>query len=216
MALNDVYSVTLRQTLLGQRITNVFFYEQFAAYTPTSGTHAANLALNWQSALLSAINNVQSTDVVNVAIDVENLFVGTDVSSLPITWGGGFGTNVDSAFQAAGFKLAVAGKTTRAGAKRIGGVPDNISTDGVITDATYLTSLAGTETAMQAIISATLPTTSNVWRPCVVGRIREVIAGKVKYRLPNALVEKVIQVVADVVLTLILTTQNSRKIGRGD
>lgn len=216
MAINDVYMVTLRQTLLGQRVSNVFFYEQFAAFTPTTGTVAFDLAQTFANVVMPGINNVQPTDVVNVAVDVENLFVGSDVGTEAQTGGGAFGTNTVASFSAPAFKLAVPGKTTRAGAKRIAGIANNLVTDGVITDATWLATAATLEGLMEQNLAGMTPTTPNVFRPVVVKRIKEIIAGKTKYRLPNVLGEKVIQVIGDVILTLILSTQNSRKIGRGD
>jgi len=216
LVINDVYAVTLRQMMLGQRVTNVFFYEQFAAFTPTSGTVAADLAQTFGNVVMPGINNIQPTDVVNVQIDVENLFVGADVGQSIETGGGGFGTNSISTFNAPAFKLAVPAKTTRSGSKRIAGVANNLVTDGVFTDATYIGAASTLEGLMTQNLAGLAPATANVFRPVVVKRIKELIAGKTKYRLPNVIGEKIVQVVVDVVFQLIMSTQNSRKIGRGD
>jgi hypothetical protein len=216
LAVNDVYSLTLRQTLLGQRINNVFFYEQIAAYTPTSGTIAQALAEAFEDQILSFVNSMQTTDVSNVQIDAENLFSDTDLASIPITGGGGAGTNTVSAFMAFPFKFAVAGKSTKAGSKRIGGVASNLQSDGVVTDATTITSGIALANHMQDNLNGVTPATADIWRPVVVKRIKQVIAGKIKYRLPNEISEKTVQAIFEVLFTLILSTQNSRKIGRGD
>lgn len=216
MALNDVYAVTLRQTVLGQRTSNVFFYEQFAAFTPTSGTVANDLAQTFGNVVLPGINNIQTTDAVNVQIDVENLFVGSDVGQSLLVGGGASGTNAIGSFTAVGYKLAVPGKTTRLGAKRFGPVANNLMTDGVFTDGAYLAAIAALEPLMSQNLAGLAPVTPNVFRPVVVKRIKEIIAGKTKYRLPNLISEKTVQIIVEAVATLIMTTQNSRKIGRGD
>jgi hypothetical protein len=216
LALNDVYVVTLRQIALGQRLTNVFFYEQFATFTPTAGTVANDLAQTFNNVVVPVLNNIQTNDVANVQIDVENLFVGTDVGQKIMSGGGASSTNTVGTFTAVGYKLAVPGKTTRAGAKRIGPVGNNFQTDGVFTDATFISAINALEPIMSQNLAGLAPTTANVFRPVVVKRIKELIAGKTKYRLPNLLTEKTIQVIVETIGSLIMTTQNSRKVGRGD
>ena len=220
MTVGDVYELVDVQTFLGQEVLNVYFYEQIALLVilDPSETLASVLANQWIAGPLDTIKAGQSGDVTHTAIRVRNLFDESDQAEVLISLPGLFSASSgdsDSAFVALGIKESTNNGSIRPGSKRIAGQPSNVTVDGVITDSTYLTSSLNTANTLSDNIPSDAPIPVDTWQPVVVKRIKETIAGKVKYRLPNVITEKVVGIVVSALFNAVLTSQVSRKVGHG-
>lgn len=220
MAVGDVYEVTDVQVMYGQQVLNVYFYEQIALLIP--GTDDPNLAgilaTNWYSEILPTIIAGQTADVVHTAIRSKNLFDESEAYEFLTSSPGEYGpedADSESSFDALGIKMSSTNAAIRPGGKRIAGIIQSAALDGVITDASYLTAAANIANTMTDSVSSGTLIPLDTWRPVVVERIPYVVAGRTRYRLPNVIGEKVIGYLVSALFNAVLTSQVSRKVGRG-
>lgn len=217
MAVNDVYEIIVTGTLLGQDVVNTYFYEQQNAVIVIGITIAQALLNEFGGQVWPLITATQGSDYRGKTIRVNNLFDLSDSAENAVadvgSWAGG--GNIDSAFTAVAYVLSVVGRSVRQGHKRIGGITEDVSTDGVITSSTYITAANALAAGLAAPITNGAIIPINTWYPCVVKRVRSGTKPDYKYRLPETLAEKVLQLIVDVTPNLILSSQVSRKIGRG-
>lgn len=217
MAMGDVYELVHVQRLLGQEVLNTYYYEQRNAVVVVGETVALALADQWYAQHLHSILQIQGPDCVTTGVRVKNLFdladFGERLSSDPGQWAGG--GNTDAAFTAVAFKETLDTRAVGAGAKRIAGVTTDVSLDGVLTNGTFITAantaagILGSPVTNGAIIPI------DTWYPVVVKRVRSGTPHAYHYRLPAVLAEKILGNIASVAVNLILSSQVSRKIGRG-
>lgn len=217
MAVSDVYNLIVRGTLFGQEIINSYFYQQRTPVITIGETIAGALVDQWVSQIMGPVTAVQSADYIVVDVKCDNLFDVADSAdgtlSYPGTWGGG--GNTDSAFTALGFDLDVVGRAVRRGHKRLAGITEDVSTDGVVTNGTYITAANAAASAMLRPVTNGAFIPIDTWYPIVVKRVRSGTRPDFHYRLPLTLLETVLQDITNVTARLILTSQVSRKIGRG-
>lgn len=217
MALGSVYLITMFSTLRSQQCVNTFTYEQTAAGTPDMN-YAVNLAQAFETSVLavdSPLRQAQfSVNNLITGLRVQNLFDPTDYTEVlysPVLAGTG-GGDYFSPFISVSFRTQWLGGVVRRGFKRFQGVLETVSTNGTLTPAaiTQLEPLGDKLSEVVAHLGAE-------FSPCVVKRIKETdpITGKVTYRLPENPTESVSVTGLVYVLQPELTTQNSRKIGRG-
>lgn len=205
----DIFKIIVKGRIRGQAFLNVFFYEL------DSGTMTAvGAGLDFDARMMDDLSDIVPTEFEYEAIDIENLFDPTDFTTLApsIANGQWIGDDLGN-FTAARFDFPSSNKAIRSGGKRIGPVPEDIATDGVIDNGAYLLELNSLAVAMLA----SLDNGTGVAGPVVVKRIREVdpVTGDVTYRLPQNQGEAVTYPVDVVLPNTQLTTQNSRKAGVG-
>jgi hypothetical protein len=181
VALSDLYQVKHFQTFQGQECLNVYFYERSIG---TGG--AVELADDWQTAILPKVNDIQSTNVLNVRLDVANLGDAGDFDVLTLIDGGGLAAESLPAFNAVSYTFKPDTRAVRHGGKRYVGVPESVTVVNEITGTVYLASME----TLRAALAAPIVGLANTWRPVLVKRIRSTVAGTVppqyRYRLPIA------------------------------
>lgn len=207
MAFQDVYELVDVQDMAGQEVLNVYFYENNNALN--GGATAADLANAFVEQVLPSIIAIQSDNVTHTEIRVRNLFAPADNHVLAVSEEGVNGTDTMPTFNAIGYRLVQNNGAIRNGAKRIAGVPEEVSTDGVLTGTTYLEALDTLGEAMASTLSILL---ADVFMPVVVGRVLD--GGQ--YRLPESAEEAVLGAIVEAVFNVLVTSQTSRKIGVGE
>lgn len=217
MALDDVYEIVDVQSLYGQEVLNVYYYQQDILFLPVFPTIAQSLADRFQAEILPSLLACQTGDILHTAIRVRNLFDDSDAYEKPVSapgTGWAASSSTVPAFTSIGVTLAGDNAAVRDGAKRIAGTL-NTPTDGIITDATLLGALNTLMTELEDWITDGGGVPTDIWKPVVVKRVRSGAPGAYEYRLPENLAETVLSNVVDALYALVMTTQISRKIGVG-
>lgn len=217
MAGGDIYELTLHQLDRGQVCENVFYFEQRFEFVTTDPTHAQVLAENWRDQILPSISACQPAEVLTTGVSVKNLFDVSDGYDLALSIAGGFATDrqMESTFNAIGFKLNGNNPAVKNGSKRFAGVFEDYVDDGVITGATLLTVCNTLGTKIATPVTVGLIIFTDTFFPCIVKRIRSGTPGNYTYRLPETRLETVFSSVVVALLNVIITSQLSRKIGVG-
>lgn len=209
MPAGDLYQVVDKYTFAGQQMLNVYFYRRTAEVL--AGNIAEQVADSWVATVLPDIVAMQTGDVLHTEVVATNLFDGADTATVLISESGELaGDDTAAPFDAVGFRLRQDNGSIRNGAKRIGGVPDSFDTDGVIAGGGVITLLLAAGAAMLLGLDAGI--VSNAFLPIVVKRILD--GGS--YRLPENSGEGVWGNIVDALYNANMTSQTSRKIGRGD
>lgn len=205
-ALNDVFMVTDISQCLGQECINVYFYRQNVV-----GDNSADDVLDsFEGQVLPAVLALQTDDVLHTTLIAQNLYTPSERASRTISEvGANTGGNTMNNFTAYGFSLNQDNGAIRNGSKRIVGVQDDVSVDGVITDATYIDLIADLAGVLATTLDLGIIAT---FVPTIVKRIL-VSAGE--YRLPANSGEAVLGSVVEAVWNPLLTSQTSRKVGVG-
>lgn len=207
MALFDVYKVTDIQNWLGQLMLNVYFYQIQSAVSAPVAVDVANAIIGQ---LIPTIKHIQTAGLVHSLVKTENLFDPSDVDEQVISIAGSSGGSggAQPAFGAVGFRISSSNGALRSAAKRYAGLTENEVTDGVITDSGYIASLVDVQDVLtETLDEGIIPT----YVPVVVGRILD--GGQ--YRLPTSLGEAVLGSLVEAIYNPLMTSQVSRKIGRG-
>lgn len=217
MGLLDVYEVVDVGELYGQEQLNVYFYEQRAALVPIGGNTAQFLASAWADQILPVVRSCQGDDFLHTEVRVRNLFNASDAGSVvtAVRGNGGNGTSETMpGFNAAGLQLKTDNPAVRPGAKRIGGLSENAAADGVFSGP-VLTALNNLADALPVPITGGVIIADDVFFPVVVKRVRSGEAGGYTYRLPESQGATVLGTIVEVLINLVVTSQVSRKIGKG-
>lgn len=208
MAQTDVWELTMHGELYGQVCDNVFFYQGVSGTDP----ELDDIAQAFYEQVWSLIQIPLIADYTLNTIEVRHLFSGASPFILPVAeQGTGFTGQGVSPFNAFGFSLGVASNATRPGSKRIPGVAEASIDDGIVTDGGTITALQDmADQFSTALVDVTLGIVT--WGlPIIVKRILD--GGT--YRLPVNIGEFVGNLIVDVAASLVMTSQNSRKVGRG-
>lgn len=205
----DIFEVVDTQEMLGQQCLNVYFYR--AQGVSVTDNDSAAMAAAFIEHVLPDIVQVQTPDVVHTSIRVRNLFDDTDAHEELISEPGVSGTNSEGTFNAFGFRLVGDNAAVRPGAKRIAGVNNDATTDGVVTDTGSLSALNDLATTLATEIAWGL-LEAELGAPVIVGRI---LAGG-EYRLPANQGEAIYSLVTDALFNPRVTSQVSRKVGVGE
>jgi hypothetical protein len=205
-ATGDVFQLVDEQVQAGQQILNVYFYKQAAT---TSGNGAEQLVTSWIDQFLNNVLAFQSDDVTHLSVSAKNLFNDTEAYTELISSPGVGASNVLPTFNAVGFRLIGDNAAVRDGQKRFAGLDESAVQDGVITSSGYVTLLDGLAEALTLGLLVGLA--PDVFVPVVVKRILD----GTTYRLPENSGEAVLSNVLDALWNPEVTSQTSRKIGRG-
>lgn len=208
MALNDVYEVIDVQQYDGQKMLNVYFYQQRAPLL--AGNIPQQLADTFETNVIPVVALMQTGDVLHTEIRVRNLFNESEAALSPISIAGTSSAEDTAApFVAVGFRLRQDNASLRNGAKRIGGAGDTFDSDGVISSGGAVAAAIAVGAAM--ILGLDVGVVSDAFLPVIVKRLLD--GGN--YRLPENSGESVIGTVVDALFNANTTSQVSRKIGRG-
>lgn len=218
MGVSDVYELTLHQVDRGQVVENVFYYKEMLDFVSTTPTKAQVLAENWVAQILPKVSLVQPEEIRTTGVTVKNLFNVSDGYDMALSVPGGFTTDrqLESTFNAIGFKLNGSNPAVKNGAKRIGGVFEDYVDDGVITGATLITKCNDLADAFEQFVTVGLIIMDNVFMPVIVKRIRSGTPGNYTYRLPETTGESIVSQIVVALFNAVITSQLSRKIGVGE
>lgn len=209
MAINDVYQIVDEGLLTGQKCLNVYFY--FMETSVPGQADALHVAEGYIANLLPSVVAVQASQFVHTSVRVKNLYDATDAHEELISVPGAGASQINSNFDAYGFRLVGDNASVRSGAKRIPAVIDADVADGVVVDAGLLANLA----ALGVVLSTTMTfgtLDAGTLLPVIVKRI---LTGT-EYRLPANSGETVLSHIIDALVDIFVTSQTSRKVGRGE
>lgn len=210
---DDIIRLTLRQQYDSQECLNVFFYswENGTGATPTQ------LCESWWENFKAVWRPVVPPAVTFDAILLEDLDGDRDYVEYAIPTADRSGTAAPGtnalmpSFVAYGLKILPEGRLVRPGSKRIVGVNENASNDYGVVTPTLVEQLQD--------IADLIPTTVEVGLGGILGFMHPVLVGfphdesPVQHR--PARTERVAVPIASCVVNPVLTTQNTRKRGRG-
>lgn len=149
MALNDLYRLIDRQTLLGQEVLNVYYYKQ-----STAAGSSIMLMEAFFADVVAPMLPLQSNALTHTRIDVENLTGVVDYVE-QVLLGNNIGTNTGEAlppFVCYGIRWNRASRLSRHGYKRIAGVTETTQNGGGLVS-TFDDEMATLVTAMQTPVT---------------------------------------------------------------
>jgi hypothetical protein len=200
MAQGDVYYLVHNQTWYGQQVINKYWYRQ-----TTSAGDAQGLTQAWIEDIYPLVKAIQTVDVVHLTVAAyayDNLTDFFNASLLSET--GALTGDPGRPYEAYAFRLTRTTRETRHGQKRYAGVSDDLVTQGVPI-AAQITRLA----ALQAVLDDTITAGASLgsYEPVIVRIDRNTASPTYGQILAVNLVSgsNFVRV----------STQNSRKIGRG-
>ena len=207
VALDQVWSLTIKQNMFGRNIENVFFYNGVAP-----GGNAADLRSAWNTALSVQMRNLQSAELNWTEIDTINLGDLGDFEVFPFAVGGLAGSgDTLPAFNAVGYTLNLVTRAVRPGSKRIAGILEAVQINGVLVEPTYV----GHVEAFRILLDDTVVGSDATYQPVVVKRVKEPVVGSVPaqftYRLPRPPEDATLGLVKSATSSLVITSQVSRK-----
>lgn len=217
MAVGDVYELICEQLYGTSTVLNVFFYEQISIVLPAEGfTIGGLLAEQWDEQVGSVIRTIQNQDVTHVEVRARNLFDATDAGVYPVSETGLVGTsNGMGPFVAMAFSLKGANPAVKNGAKRFVGVDESGQTDGIMVQPEMIAGAEDVAEALAANVTAGDVIPTDTWAPTIVQRVRSGSPGAYEYRLPENVGETVLSRIASALFNIVLSSQVSRKYGRG-
>lgn len=213
---DDLYELVCEQTFQGQKCLNVYFYRTGAIYVNTLPTNAQVLVDGFVEQILPDIISAQSDQIVYNVVRARNLYDPVDSYTRALSEPGYVASSdFESTFDALAFTLQGETRAVRTGAKRQAGVPDSFVTDGVVTGELALAAAASAAEAMGKAIQVGTLLPSDVFFPTLVKRVRTGTPGHYTYELPSVRGEGVWTTVINVLFDVLISSQVSRKIGRG-
>ena len=209
-SVGDIFEVVDTAEMNGQKLLNVYFYR--AQGVSVTDNDSASVVTAFIDTVLPDIVAFQEEQVVHTSIKARNLFDDSDAhEELISVAGGNTGHEVLGTFEAVGYRLVGNNAAVRSGAKRYPGIGEYAVTDGVISDEGIIAIL----NTLAATLFADLPwglLAAEILIPVIVQRIK---VGS-EYTLPTNQGEAVYSHVTDTLWSPIVTSQVSRKIGRGE
>jgi len=210
MAIGDIYQIVDTQEEAGQKALNVYFYKvQSASVTDND---AGSVVAAYIATILPGIAAFQNNDVVHVSVKAQNLFDEADAHEELISVAGDRGEGeILGTFEAVGFRLVGDNASVRSGAKRFAGIDETAVTDGVIDSEVII----GLLDAAAGLLFADLPWGLLAAETLIPVIVKRILTGD-EYRLPTNSGEAVVSRITDALWSPIVTSQVSRKIGRGE
>lgn len=209
MPINDVYQVVDTMEFAEQKCINVYFYKMTSA--TIDGDNAEEVVEGFVAGMIPLITACQTSDINHTSVKATNLFDPTDQFEALISEPGLDSAGFNSTFDAFGFRLVGDNAAVRSGAKRVPGVQDDAAVDGVIVGAGVLGALNDLADAFASNVLFGLLDAGTLV-PVIVKRL--LVGGD--YVLPTSIEDAVLSVVTDALLNALVTSQTSRKVGRGD
>lgn len=223
-AIGDVFQVVVKGELFAQVATrNVFYYELTSNSFAPGAILSDNLAAGFQTKFFPGPGSGLQSDLINDAqtwlgFTIIDLFDDTDFWDTvfsPVKTGNDLSAEVMPPYVAYDMRSPWLGPGFRRARKRFGGVPEAGQNEGKL--------IAGSLTALQTLanlvaqpITDTVGAESATWYPVQVGRIEYITSkGTKAWRLPENQGESRTVVLPSMQAQENLTTQNTRKYGRG-
>lgn len=219
MLVGDVFELKVSQFVpnIGDEVLNVYFYKLMTG-TFVLDDFIGLFVLN----VILPLRNMQSSQLAYRTFTLSNIFNldeffvrsynDYDLAGLIISPTAPPSTAVN-------FTLHRSSRTVRNGSKRIGGLPNNVVTEGRIVDGFILTQMATVAAAMSEEL--TEPISGAVLRPCIVGRVKTPNPDypadskyEFKYALPEAQGDSPVVEVAQTTFSAFTSTQVTRKTNR--
>jgi len=212
----DVIQLTDIQSYLGQEVLNIYYY--ILDDTGTAG-YLDGILAEFDAAVVDDILPIQHQLLTHTALKAENIFSG-DLLELPYaTPRAGTrasATSIDNAtpsYVAAVFSFKRQNSRVRNGRKSIGGLYEgDVSGNSISSLATALNTAAG---AMEQDL---FPGGVDLFHPAIIGRVPYTTpGGNPAFRLPVSQVEMDdnFSLVDQVQASYVVSTMNTRKVGRG-
>lgn len=207
-AIGDVYQIIDTQEMDGQKVLNVYFY---TVTLSVLGADASDAAAAYIDQVLPLVAALQVSSVVHTSVKAQNLYHVSDVHEELISVPGGVTDDPMGTFEAIAIREIGDNGAVRGGAKRIAGIGESETTEGVITNVPFIDQLndlcfeLATTMLWGALDGGTMA-------PVIVKRILD--AGN--YRLPTNSGEAILSTIVDALFTPLVSSQNTRKVGRGE
>jgi len=214
--LGDILQITLRGEQQAQLTNNVFFYRVASAF---ASPDLELLGEEFEQLWFSVDDTMLRCEAFAAAMDwtgyrIINLFNELDLVDVTFSspYHGGTSGELMPPMVAIAYQSEQVRRDIRRGQKRFAGLVEAVANGGVI-EAAFNADL----TAIASGLGQTLVTTDADYSPVVVQRVREVdpVTDVVTYRLPTSQGEAEYFVADAWTYKPNLTTQNTRKIGRG-
>ena len=201
---NDIIVIRDFQTLFQQQILNVYTLRVVSF----SGNPGYDLLLEgFEERVVNLVRSLQCPDLVHTRLEVDNLTNGLEFASLDINAPGtNTCANPSPPFVSVGIRLARATKLTRNGYKRYAGIDESNYTDGVLTSASQNAWQANVADVLATGIGPSSSSAQFVFESVIVGRVP--VTGAYDLNRVNEVTSAVVQPN--------VTTQNTRKFGRGN
>lgn len=205
----EIIKITDRQTLFGQEVLNVYWYQ---IATDLGGATAAEIAEQWWGSLGEEIRAVQHTSLNHIDVTVESIDGSRDFGTFTIPGGGENGAigtgDCMPPFTTWSFTLIPENRLVRPGGKRIAGVPElEVASGGVVGSSITPTLI---ELAEEMARQLNYLSTLDALIPVVVGFPHPASPTGRPARLDRVEIR-----VASVQVSPYVSTQNTRKYGRG-
>lgn len=197
ITLGDFLRFTIEQTMLNQRLLNVFYYQVMEW---TGNANYEDVVSDFLNNVVGSLIKVQHEFLTHTGLRIENLTNGLDDISIGYNIPGTYNeTPVMPSFVAYSLKLNVSTKTTRPGGKRIAGVAEGLVANNVQTLSPG--QVADLEFACETALSIDEPNLGD-------GQLRPVIVG----RTPLGVIDLTrTQPVSNAVVNDVISSQVSRK-----
>jgi len=192
------YVLTDFQSCLGQEVINTWAYESF-----DSTATATELAALFQDTRVADLQTIQSDQLTHSSVQVFNLDDLTDFATSIAVNSGTLTGNCMPPFVCYAFRFIRATRETRHGHKRIAGVAETSVLNGVV-ESSFTTTLQSVGTHF----ADTLTGESATYIPRIYRRAKLTTGGGGPWAAS-------FHPIVSVETELILSSQNSRKIGRG-
>lgn len=219
MALEHIYQVTLAGNLRSQEIRNVFFYRDMTELSPSVAL-ATDLRRAFAQSFLPVpagtgfLDDMFSAEVTYTSVEVVNLSDPTALHTFLTNSSPGGLADLTSPFAAMGFRTNRVRTDIRRGQKRIAGVADTDYANGVLASGVQAPADALADLLGSDKTNSLDPLTT--WRHVIVGRIKYISpSGRTAYRLPETDEELRYFDATQWEVRPNMTTQNTRKVGRG-
>jgi len=217
MANNELYQLTLISAFQAQLFNNVFYYLQQSAL-PADDTAAADLATLFRTEVIKGDPFLTGltfhSSVVWSTIRVVNVYDVTDFAeNVDNTDNGGSSITPLPPYASIGFRTNWLGQSVHRGYKRFSGITEDVNTNGAVSS--EMVAGAG---AFATVLGSPLDDGIGHWTPVVVKRTKYITdKGTEAYRLPLNEADAAGKIFPALAWNLVsnLTTQNTRKFGRG-
>jgi len=205
----EVVRITDRQTLFGQEVLNVYWYQ---LATDFIGATALEIAENWWGELGTHIRAVQHTACNHISVTVESIDGSMDFATYTIPGGGENGAigtgDCMPPFTTFSITLVPENRSVRPGGKRIAGVPEGVVATGGVVDSGVMADLITLADWMATQLNFLLETDAYI--PVIVGFPHPASPTGRPARLDRVEVR-----IASASVSPYVSTQNTRKYGRG-
>lgn len=210
--IGDVFQVTTKYKYDGQDMANTYFYQYALFIEPLGTTFSQVLAERFDELVMPVVGTIFPTQAAFTSVDVKNLMFPDDAYELPIARTG-LASWADRLprHDTVGFTLTGENKSTRRGGKRLGILNESVVTNGTISLGSTIANLATISVRLALPVTTYFLFSQDTFRPCIVKRIKEGEAPNITYRLPITRTEQVLNTIVSVGVSMLMTTQNTRK-----